>query len=76
MIERLYDWRVGWALLVVVLALTGFLSGVETTQRTGMESVGLFGYLYYTLTLFLVAGTELGLPTGGPVWGRGCLWVA
>jgi hypothetical protein len=76
MTEKLYDWRVAWAGLVVVLAMVGFTSGVETTQRTGMEGVGVFGHLYYTLTLFLVAGTELGLPTGGPVWGRGCLWVA
>jgi len=75
MVKRLFDWRIYWAVATFVAAMIAFESGVTTLQRVGGEDVGLLGHAYYSITLFFAAGTELGMPTGGPDWARGLLWV-
>ena len=32
--------------------------------------------MYYSLGLFILGGMDLGVPTGGPDWGRALLWLA
>lgn len=66
------------ALLITVFAagLTGFVMGVDTTDRPGVSQAGLATQIYYTVGLFVLAGIDLGTPTGGPVVGQVLLWTA
>ena len=65
-------------LLVIVFStgLIGFLAGVEVTERPGVATGGLAGKIYYTLSLFVLGGLDLGVPHGDPVWARQLLWFA
>ena len=64
-VKRLLDWRIIWAALVFGLAMVAFESGTTTAFRVDAEPVGLLVHAYWTLSLFFVAGGELGMPTGG-----------
>lgn len=69
------SWRFGLPVLAFLLALGGFLSGVEPSERPITDGDWLTT-LYYSLSLFLFGGTDLGIPKGGPAWGRFMLWSA
>ena len=56
--------------------LVGFFSGVEVTQRPEVAAGGLAVKIYYTLSLFVLGGLDLGVPHGDPLWGRLVLWFA
>ncbi len=72
--SALLHWR--WVLAFVVFAcgLTGFLSGVEVSERD-IRDVNLATKIYYTLGLFILGGMDLGVPVNGPLWGKVLLWV-
>ncbi|MCX4243120.1 NAD-binding protein [Paraliomyxa miuraensis] len=70
------SWRFGLPVLAFMLGVVGFYSGVEVTERGEIADADLLTILYYSLSLFLFGGTDLGTPTGGPMWGRGMLWIA
>ncbi|MEM7349275.1 MAG: NAD-binding protein [Acidobacteriota bacterium] len=73
--------RVGlwWRLLVVALVyslgVTALVAGVGLSDRDGIPESSLLAKLYYTLGLFVFGGLDLGVPTGGPDWARGLLWL-
>ncbi|MEX1366165.1 MAG: NAD-binding protein [Nannocystaceae bacterium] len=73
---RSLRWRFGLPVLAFVLGVSGFLAGVEVTERPGVADSDLLTKIYYTLGLFLFGGMDLGTPVGGPTWGRGLLWTA
>lgn len=73
---RLWRWRPALPVIVFVCGLVAFLSGVGVTARVGLASSGLLTKAYYTLGLFVLGGLDLGVPDGGPTWGRGLLWFA
>jgi len=57
-------------------ALAGFESGVSVTERPGVVDAGLLTHAYYSLSLFVVGGIDLGSPEGGPLWGRVLVWLS
>lgn len=73
---RSLRWRFGLPVLAFVLGVAGFLAGVGVTERPLVDQAGPLTKIYYTLGLFLFGGMDLGTPTGGPAWGRFCLWTA
>jgi voltage-gated potassium channel Kch len=69
-------WRSASAVFFFVCALVGFEMGVAVTERPGVTSAGLLTKAYYSLSLFVVGGVDLGTPFGGPFIGRSLVWLA
>ena len=67
-------WRWVLAIVIFTCGLTGFLSGVEVSERD-ITDVNLATKMYYTLGLFILGGMDLGVPVSGPWWGQLSLWV-
>ena len=74
--RRKFPWRSAGALFFFVAALVGFASGVSVTERDGISSASLLTQAYYSLSLFVMGGVDLGTPYGGPLLGRALLWAA
>lgn len=70
------NWRSFAALLIVSCGMTGLLAGVSVSEKPDIAGADLLTMAYYTMSLFVVGGVDLGVPTGGPVWGRSLLWFA
>lgn len=66
-----------YALLVAVFVagFVGMSSGVSLSQRS-LERLDWLTAAYYTLSLFVIGGIDLGTPVGGPMYGRVMLWGA
>ena len=71
-----FPWLPAGAIVVFLLALIGFESGVSVTERPELATAGLMAKAYYALSLFDVGGVDLGTPTGGPALGQAMLWTA
>ena len=71
---RKFPWRAAGALFFFFGALAGFESGVSVTERPGVAEAGLLTQAYYSLSLFVVGGIDLGTPYGGPLFGRVLVW--
>jgi len=69
-------WRSAGAVFFFACALVGFEMGVAVTERPGVTSAGLLTKAYYSLSLFVVGGVDLGTPFGGPFIGRSLVWLA
>lgn len=69
-------WRSYSALLIILCAITAFLSGVSVSEKPATDQSDLLTLLYYCMSLFVVGGVDLGTPTGGPAWARAMLWFA
>ena len=69
------NWRWMLAIVFFLLACSGFVSGVQVTERD-ISNANLLTLMYYSLGLFILGGLDLGVPHDGPSWGRACLWVA
>ena len=69
------NWR--WLLAIVFLlcGFVGFMSGVGATERD-LDNANPFTLLYYSMGLFILGGMDLGVPVGGPLWGRTLTWIA
>jgi len=71
--------RLGWrwfaALALFSLALAGQALGVGLSERMDQPADWLTR-AYYSLGLFVVGGLDVGMPTGGPAYARGLLWIA
>ena len=74
--RRKFPWRSAGALFFFIAALAGFASGVSVTERDGISSANLLTQAYYSLSLFVLGGVDLGTPYGGPLYGRILLWAA
>ena len=59
-----------------VFAMVGFVSGVSVSERPEVGTGGLLVQAYYSLSLFVVGGVDLGTPYGGPLYGRSLLWIS
>ncbi len=64
--------------LVLVFACGFFAlsAGAVPSDRISLANAGVLERAYYTLTLFVLGGTDLGVPAFGPAWARALLWVA
>jgi voltage-gated potassium channel Kch len=69
-------WRSLAALFFFLAALVGFETGVAVTERPEIVDSGLLTKAYYSLSLFVVGGVDLGTPFGGPAIGRFLLWMS
>jgi voltage-gated potassium channel Kch len=74
--EKQFPWRATGALFFFFGALTGFASGVSVTERPEVATSSLLTQAYYSLSLFVVGGVDLGTPYGGPLFGRVLVWVS
>jgi len=68
-------WRAVGFTVVYLAAVAGFLSGVGVTERT-LAGASLAEIAYYSAGLFVLGGMDLGVPVGGPDYGRALLWSA
>ena len=69
------NWRWLLAIAFFLLGFVGFVSGVLVTERD-LAAANPLALSYYSLGLFVLGGMDIGVPTGGPAWGRVCLWIA
>ncbi len=74
-IKRL-SWRSALALFFYLSSLFAFLIGVSVTERPSIVDDHFLVKAYYSLSLFVVGGIDLGTPVGGPEFGRVLLWIA
>ncbi|KZX58987.1 hypothetical protein A3709_15630 [Halioglobus sp. HI00S01] len=71
-----FPWLSVGALSVFLMALIGFESGVSVTERPELSTEGFLTKAYYSLSLFVVGGVDLGTPLGGPLLGQAMVWTA
>jgi Trk K+ transport system NAD-binding subunit len=71
-----FPWLSAGALFFFFSALIGFASGVVVTERPELATSGVLTKAYYSLSLFVVGGVDLGTPIGGPSWGRLLVWIS
>ncbi len=69
------SWRWLAALVLFAFAMVGQGMGVELSERLDSPH-GWLTRAYYSLGLFVVGGLDIGMPTGGTMFGRGLMWVA
>lgn len=74
--EKAFPWRAAGALFFFFGALIGFASGVSVSERPEVGNASLLTQAYYSLSLFVVGGVDLGTPYGGPLFGRVLVWVS
>lgn len=70
------SWRSLGAVFFFCSAIAAFVVGVDVSERPGVAHDEFLTMAYYSLSLFVVGGTDLGVPVGGPLWGRVLLWMA
>lgn len=66
-------WRALAFVAVYLIGLVGFLSGTGVSERA---ISGFAESAYYAIGLFVLGGMDLGIPVGGPLYGRALLWIA
>lgn len=71
-----FPWRTAGALFFFFSAIVGFKSGVSVSERPDIVEAGLLTQAYYSLSLFVVGGVDLGTPQGGHLLGRALVWLA
>ncbi len=73
---RNISWRTLGAAYFFFSAWLGFALGVSVSERPEIIESGLLVQAYYSLSLFVVGGVDLGTPQGGPLIGRILVWVS
>jgi Trk K+ transport system NAD-binding subunit len=68
-------WRVLAFVLVYLTAVVALSAGVGVSQRD-LTGAGIGERAYYALGLFVLGGLDIGIPEGGPLFGRSLLWSA
>jgi Trk K+ transport system NAD-binding subunit len=68
-------WRGAAIGFVLLCGFLGFMAGVGVTERDVLGA-GMATRAYYVLGLFVMGGLDIGIPVGGPAWGRTLLWFA
>ncbi len=71
-----FPWLSAGALFFFFSALIGFASGVVVTERPDLATSGILIKAYYSLSLFVVGGVDLGTPLGGPPFARFLVWIS
>jgi Trk K+ transport system NAD-binding subunit len=70
------NWRSVGALTFFSFALVGFHLGVAVSERPDLAQSSLLIKIYYSLSLFVMGGVDLGIPIGGPNTARILVWIA
>ncbi len=74
--KRSFPWRSAAALFLFLGAIAGFSTGVSVSERPEVGSSSLLTHAYYSMTLFVMGGADLGTPQGGPLFARILVWLA
>lgn len=69
-------WRTAGAAFFFLSAIIAFELGVSVSERPGVVDADLLTKSYYSLSLFVVGGIDLGTPQGGSALGRFLLWLS
>jgi len=64
------------AVLLFLMGIAGVRRGVELSSGLNLAAEGWLAHAYYSLSLFVVSGVDLGTPKSGPWWGLSLLWLA
>ncbi len=70
------NWRSVGALTFFSCALIGFHLGVAVSERPELADSSLAIKIYYSLSLFVMGGVDLGIPIGGTPPARMLVWIA
>lgn len=70
------SWRAFGAVFFLLSAILAFAVGVGVSERPEVAGGNILTMTYYSLSLFVIGGVDLGTPQGGPLWARALLWVA
>ena len=70
------SWKSWLAVILFGFGFVGLLAGVGLSERPDVADTGVFTKAYYAVGLFVLAGLDLGMPTGGPLYARILLWIA
>lgn len=71
-----FPWLLIGTLFFFLSAFTGFQLGVVVSERPELATAGILTKAYYSLSLFVVGGVDLGTPVGGPLFGRVLVWIS
>ena len=70
------SWRSIGALFFFCSAWLGFAMGVSVSERPEIVDAGPLVQAYYSLSLFVFGGVDLGTPEGGSLPGRWLVWIS
>ena len=71
-----FPWQTLSAIALFFIAFVAFEMGVSVTERPDVTDSSILVKAYYSLSLFVLGGTDLGVPVGGSILGRSMLWFA
>jgi len=71
-----FPWQTVAAVFFFLGAMVAFEMGVSVTERPDVVDSNILVKAYYSLSLFMLGGTDLGVPYGGNFIGRSLLWVS
>ena len=74
--DQQFLWRGICALLFIAIGVIALESGVSVSERPDVVDADILSKTYYSLSLFVIGGVELGTPQGGPLYGRVLLWLS
>lgn len=74
--DQQFLWRGICALLFIAIGVIALESGVSVSERPDVVDADILSKTYYSLSLFVIGGVELGTPHGGPLYGRVLLWLS
>ena len=75
-IAYLPNWRSMAALTFFSCALIGFHLGVAVSERPDLSNDSILIKIYYSISLFVMGGVDLGIPIGGTPLARKLVWIA
>ena len=75
-IAYLLNWRSMAALTFFSCALIGFHLGVAVSERPDLSNDSILIKIYYSISLFVMGGVDLGIPIGGTPLARKLVWIA
>ena len=71
-----FPWQMICAVLLFLSAMLAFEMGVSVSERPDVVDSGILVKAYFSLSLFVLGGTDLGTPFGGNVLARSLLWIS
>ncbi len=71
-----FPWLAVAAAFLFMSAMLAFEMGVSVTEMPYVTESSILVKAYFSLSLFVLGGTDLGTPVGGNVLGRSLLWLS
>lgn len=71
-----FPWLAVIATFLFLSAMVAFEMGVSVTEMPHVTESGMLVKAYFSLSLFVLGGTDLGTPFGGSAIGRGLMWLS